>query len=72
LENPYFHCTSCRIELFGRPEDSEEDGLHQIFRFTGILKNPQGDTEYQTIVATKEHRQGIVISIAQSSYEDFI
>jgi hypothetical protein len=46
--------------------------LHQIFRFAGISKNPQGDTEYQTIVATKEHRQGIVISIAQSSYEDFI
>jgi hypothetical protein len=49
------YSTSCGIERFGRTEDCEQDGLQQIFRFAGIPQNPQGDTEYHTIITIKEH-----------------
>jgi len=69
LEQPHFSTALGRVELCRAAENFQEPGLHEVFGFTRVSQNAQGNIHHQAVVTVKEHRQGIGVPELEVQHE---
>jgi hypothetical protein len=72
LKQPSFEGSAIRIELVHRSKHIQEYLPDRLFCFAIIVQGCAGDSEDQSIVPFKQHRQGIVAAHAQGRHEIFV
>ena len=59
LENPHLSSAFGGIELCHRPENFQEDALHDVFRLARIANDFESNTQDQTVVAIEQNRKSV-------------
>jgi len=60
LENPYFTSAFGGVKLCHRPENFQKNVLHDVFRFSRIANDLQGDAEDKAAVAVEQDGESVV------------
>jgi len=60
LEYPHLSSAFGRVELCHRPENFQEDALHNVFGLAWIANDFQGNAEDKAVIAVEQNGQSVV------------
>src|SRR5271169_4520546 len=72
LEYPHLSSAFGRVELCHRPENFQEDALHDVFGLAWIANDFQGNAEDKAVVAVEQDGKGVVAASLKLRHQLFI
>src|SRR5580698_1640379 len=69
LENPHFSSAFGGVKLCHRPENFQENALHDVFGFSGIADDFESNAEDKAVVAVEQDGQSVVATALQLRHQ---
>src|SRR6266568_165506 len=71
-QDPRLSTTARGVELYREFVNVHENGLHDIFRFTNVVKDFQRDVQDKAMIAIEEDTEGVIMPVAQMGHDQLI